>query len=61
MSKDIDDQAGFIAATGFWESPLGKKWAKEDREAWAKIDPKENMKIVFLDMKNCKLKRFEDE
>ena len=61
MDNKIIDQAGFISASGFWETPIGKQWAEEQRKAWENINHEENMEMVFLDMKNCKIKRFEDE
>lgn len=61
MSKEITDQADFIAGSGFWKTPIGKQWAEEQRRAWENINHEENMEMVFLDMKSCKIKRFEDE
>lgn len=58
--KEITDQVAFLNQSGFWNSPIGKKWLEEDRKAVEKIvkENKPRAKAMLLDMSKMKLDRF---
>lgn len=55
MKKEITDQASYIKLSGFWESPIGKKWLKENQEMMEKISKEKKPKAVgmLLPTDNC--------
>lgn len=56
--NEITDQAGFIESSGFWNSPIGKQWLKEEQER-AKNKPLGTAKAIILDMSKLKIERYE--